>query len=102
MTLAISDLPRHRHTRQHVIAQRKRQIRKWLRYRRCFLERSSGPSQRHTFGPTEWWGQEGRFVKLSLSCDHHALCRLDNWLSKFRRTRSTYYHMLDLYEAEKW
>ena len=35
--------------------------------------------------PEEWWGQEGRFNKLTLSCDC-AICMIMRWGNKYRNT----------------
>ncbi len=49
-----------------------------------------------------WWCQEGRFSKLSLSCDQHARCRNDRKLNRFRTTRQRFYHELDQLELAAW
>lgn len=85
-----------RHTRSEIYAARQRNIERWRRYRREYVE-----DARHPIQPGDWWAQEGRFNKLTLSCRDHAMCRGAQYESKFRAHRTSVYARLDVADREE-
>ena len=86
-----------RHSRAHTLAARRRNILRWRRYARTFVYEPGRPDIDDGF-----WSQEGRFNKLTLSCDGHAICRLDRALHKFRTGKRAVYRRLDRRDADAY
>lgn len=84
-----------RHSRAHVRIQRERAVQKWRRYRRTFVDRPERP-----VAEGEWWAQEGRFNKLTLSCNCR-MCALERWDRKFRSHRQHSYRQMDLLDFQE-
>lgn len=86
-----------RHDRGHIRYHRDRVIEKWKRYRRQEFE---AREPRTGLDPSiySWWLQEGRFAKLTLSCDRHAICKSFREETKFRTHKQAYYRRLDQIE----
>jgi hypothetical protein len=83
-----------RHSRAHVRIQRERAVQKWRRYRRTFVDRPERRVQ-----PGEWWTQEGRFNKLTLSCDCR-MCSIERAERKFRSHKQQFYRALDRVDVD--
>lgn len=84
-----------RHSRQEVVEARERNVARWQRYAREFVEMPGRSIQ-----PGEWWSQYGRFNKLTMSCRDHAICRLARDERRFRTHKRAYYKRLDVADFE--
>ena len=93
-----------RHSGQQIYEARLRAIAKWKRYRDTWvLDYRTHPQARPPWRPTpeDYWGQEGRFNKLSISCDC-SFCSVGRWERKFRTHKHSYYRKLDQIEESAY
>ena len=87
---------RHRHDRAQLRVARERNVLRWRRYRARYIDRRWSPLL-----PGDWWTQEGRFYKLSPSCDC-GMCRCARAERRFRSHKRRVYRQMDRVEALAW